>query len=226
MKEWLEEKRIYFDLFPSVLISLAALFISISSYNISRQQLQINDIQLNPHFHVETQYILDPKDGKYNEIVMSVYNSGAPINNADFSVSSFIVIDYEKNLVRKKLVVPITGYYTVMFNNQRPLGEFVSFKGHLNNKNFYKLNNEFLVEKVREKYGFVNLEVENIITINYSDRKGEKKEAYFYNNTLVDKENIKDKLNLYETVPFLEIQELTAEQLMKKIPKYSEYDID
>ena len=210
----------YIELLSSVLIGVAAVMVAYASYTVSEQQLLLAEISLEPHFHVETTYIFDPKMERYVESELYVFNSGAPINNSDFSVKSFLVVEHESNAGRRETHIPIIGYYPAQFNHQAPLGKLVTFKGHLNNENFNRLYREFLDEETKKKYGFVDINLEHITTVDYRNRKGVAGKAYFFNRELVAKDMVINRLNQHEGMFSLEIEGLTAEQLMNKIPEY------
>ena len=194
--------------------------VAYASYLVSKQQLLLADISLQPHFHVETAYIFDQKKEQYVESELYVFNSGAPINNAIFSVKSFLVVEHESNGGRRKTRIPIIGYYSVQFNHQVPVGKLVTFKGYLNNENFVRLYMDFLDDETKKKYGFVDITLEHITIVEYRDRKGVADKVYFMDRELVDRDMVIQRLKQREEMLPLEIEGLTAEQLMNKISEH------
>jgi hypothetical protein len=54
MRKWLEQNRIFFDVLVPVLLGLAALFVSLASYQVSKTQLALQIDQQNPHFYMRS----------------------------------------------------------------------------------------------------------------------------------------------------------------------------
>ncbi|MBV2123412.1 MAG: hypothetical protein KUF74_18365 [Candidatus Thiodiazotropha sp. (ex Ctena orbiculata)] len=220
MKKWLENNKIYMDVVSSILIGAAAVMVAYASYTVSEQQLLLAEVSLQPHFHVETSYTYDQKKEKYSESDLYVFNSGAPINNAEFSVKSFLVIDHEFKGERVVTHLPIIGYYPAQFTHQTPSGKLVTFKGHLNNENFFRLYREFLDEKNKKKFGFVDINLEHIVIVSYQDRKGMPGKAHFIDSELVSIDAVSEKLEKHRAMLPTEIEGLSADRLMVKVSDY------
>jgi len=220
MKKFLKKNKIYIDAFSSILIGVAAVMVAYASYTVSGQQLLLAEVSLQPHFHVETSYTYDHQKEKYTEIDLSLFNSGAPINNAEFSIKSFLVVDHNINGENEVTEFPITGYYSTQSGYQIPSGKLVTFKGHLNNEKFFRLYWEFLDENKGNKYGFVDLNLKHIVVVSYRDRKGILGKAYFIDRELVSFDAVADKLEKHEKTFPVKLTELTADRLMTKVSDY------
>ncbi len=220
VKKWLIGNKAYIDMFSSALIGIAAIMVSYASYTVSKEQLLLSDILIQPNFSIETLYILDPKEDKYIENELYIFNNGAVANNLNFTIKSFLVVEYIANKKVKIIHLPITGYYFAQVNHQKSNGRLVTFKGSRNNENFYRIYREFLKEKTQEKLGFPSIKLEHITIINYLDRKNTTKQVYFVGNNLSKLTAVSQRLKEHRKYPSVDIHNLTATQLMKEVDKY------
>ncbi len=220
MKKWLEDNKIYVEMVSSIIIGIAAVMVAYASYTVSEQQLLLAEVSLQPHFHVETSYTYDQKKEEYSESDLYVFNSGAPINNAEFSVKSFLVVDHEFKGERIVTHLPIVGYYPAQFIHQTPSGKLVTFKGHLNNENFFRLYREFLDENSKNKFGFVDINLEHIVIVSYRDKRGMPGKVHFVDRELVGANAVTEKLEKHREMFPIEIEGLSADRLMAKVSDY------
>src|SRR6185503_11201231 len=113
MKRFLEQNKIYFEIFASLLFGSAALFVSLASYHISNQQLALNSQAQQPHFSVQTTYVHNDGTGKDDDTQLYVSSSSGFAYNLHCQVYSFLDIGLFSGGKRKDSLVPLIGYYPV-----------------------------------------------------------------------------------------------------------------
>jgi len=219
MKKCLKDNKIYFEIIAPILFGLAALFISIASCNISKQQLLISEIELQPHFYLEEDYIFNPKKEIYDETEMIIYNGGSPASNISISLVSYIKVGYEKNKQFKKSLVPITGYYSSQFSTYSPKGKVATLKDYLNNEKFFEICNQFF-GPAKEKYGLVDINLIHVTKINYQDRNNKNGNKYFIGTEIVPADKGKPLVDSYYKSSPIQLSELNADILMEQAYKF------
>ncbi|KAB7710346.1 hypothetical protein GBN32_10800 [Plesiomonas shigelloides] len=143
MKTWLEKNRVYFETIAPVLISIAALFVSVSSFILTNQQLNLAKVEHQPNFYLKESYLFDSEKGFANETELRIINSGAEVSNFNKKVISFLELEFYADKGRHISHIPVYGYYDTTFKETEPKGEIALIKGHMNNSIFndlYKKN--------------------------------------------------------------------------------------
>lgn len=213
MKDFLKENKIYFELASSIMFGIAALLISLASYNISREQLNASKLNNNPHFYIETELQKDEKTKMYTDKILKVYNAGAPVYNLNISHYEFIEVRYfgEKQEI---IYVPVNGYYSGQFLTHSPTGLLSTFRGYKNNSIMGKLDHSSL-EYTKKSDDYFELQFKNIISISYTGRDEEQNTVYFFNRNHVSKDFVEGMINANKNIQLIDIESATVESLIK-----------
>lgn len=213
MKDFLEKNKIYFELTSSIMFGLAALFISLASYNISKEQLNTSKLNNNPHFYIETELHKDEKTKMYTDRIQKIYNAGAPVYNLNINKYEFIEVKYFGEQ-QKTIFVPVNGYYPSQFPTHSPTGLLSTFMGYNNNSIMGELYNLSL-EYTKKSDDYFELHFKNIVSISYMGRDEEQNTVYFLDRSRVSKDIVEGMINIHENFPLIDFESATVESLIK-----------
>lgn len=225
IKKWLSDNKIYFELTSSILFGAAAVLVAYASYTVSKQQLLLSEATVKPHFYVETALSYNSEIKRYDEIELSIFNAGGPVSNLGIDLKSFLSINFpvERGTVggkRSTIILPLTGYYVGQAIHQTPVGKLVTYIGHQNNENYMQLKKIIHTKKNHEKYGYVNINLQHIIQIDYLDRSEKSDTVFFLNKTIVSEERVKKLLNTAKSEMAIDIEKTDIDTLMKKVTNF------
>ncbi|HHL2455874.1 TPA: hypothetical protein ACQ30S_000087 [Yersinia enterocolitica] len=202
--------------FSKVITPIATLFFSIAALitanNISKEQLRISKLQMNPKFSIESELSKDEGSDKFNNEILYIKNNGYPITNYSFSHEDFIEISKRTQGITKTVLIP-TNYYINAINYGNDTGVLNKLWNNNNNSYFIKIyhevseyNNDSFYYEVKLvshfKLSFLNADGDNE-EVYYIDKNKVTKEIYDRKHKMkaktlampIDKINIKDILN-------------------------------
>ncbi len=214
IRAWLERNKVFFEIFSSSLLGVAAIYVAYVSYLVSESQLRISKIGTQPHFYIETTLYQDSKSLSYDDVEMRLFNEGAAVNNINVDVKSFIKVNLFQEGVNP-IYVPVTGYYFAQFPNHSPIGLITTFKGHKNNHHASKLYSAILNPEVMKGHPYFEITFVHITTINYLSPLGDKHDVVFLNREQVDKVAVKKIIEKYNQFYPLDIENLTVDTLLE-----------
>lgn len=114
MRHWIEKNRAYFELLTPVILSIAALLVSIASYRISKSQLDIQAEQLSPHFYIS--YASDP-DKKLTPNI-EIKNDGETFESLQIIPMPFIS-GFNVNSGSRLFNAPVFTHQTIVRSGQK-----------------------------------------------------------------------------------------------------------
>lgn len=216
MRAWLERNKVFFEIFSSSLLGVAAIAVGWASYLVSQSQLRVSEIATEPHFYIETMLYRDAQSKSYNESEMRLFNTGAPVHNIVADVKSFIKVNLLAEGV-DPIYVPVIGYYFAQFPNHKPKGLVATFKGSKNNYyasrlNFATLNPDVMKDRPYFDHTFVH-----VTTVNYLSPFGDRRKLAFLDREQVDPSMVKPILEKYEKFHPLEIEKLTVNSVLEAV---------
>lgn len=216
IRVWLEKNKIFFEIFSSVLLGLAAIFVAYASYQVSEAQLEVSRVATEPHFYLEETLFLDAETQMYNEEELRLYNAGAPAYNIYAFVRTFIVVDLFKKDV-SPVFVPVIGYFSAKFLSQSPEGLIATFKGHLNNHYSARLHFATLNQDVMKGRPYFEHHFVNVTVVSYRNSLGEDRKIAFRDRSQVDPDDIAPLLKLYWERRILKLKEITVDSLLEAV---------
>lgn len=217
MKTWLEKNRVYFETIAPVLISIAALFVSVSSFILTNQQLNLAKVEHQPNFYLKESYLFDSEKGFANETELRIINSGAEVSNFNKKVISFLELEFYADKGRHISHIPVYGYYDTTFKETEPKGEIALIKGHMNNSIFNDLYKKTSTQEFRKKYGNVFIRMKHAVHISYINKLGENREEYFVNNLHATKEQFNNLLNIHNQPNIIDFKKITPQQIGENV---------
>ncbi len=216
IRAWLERNKVFFEIFSSSLLGVAAIAVALASYLVSESQLRVSEIATEPHFYIETTLYRDAESKTYNESELRLFNAGAPVHNISADVKSFIRV----NLFREgvgPIYVPIVGYYFAQFPNQSPKGLIATFRGHKNNYHASQLHFAALRPEVMNGRPYFEHTFVHVTTVNYLSPFGDRQQLAFLGRDQVDVSVVEPLLEKYEKFRPLEIENLTVDAVLRAV---------
>jgi len=217
MRNWLENNRIYFETFTPLLVSLAAIAVSLASYSLADRQLKLSTIDTQPNFYLKELYLYDPKIKQAYESELKIYNSGADISNFKKKINSFVEIEHYNETGKVVDYISIIGYYGVTFNSSDPVGELSLTKGENNNLKYSDVYFDFQNLNVSQKYGFVFLNLKHATKITYTNKLGENGVSYFIDNLPVTNEKYIEIMSNWKANNMIYIADFSVEHIKEKL---------
>ncbi len=216
IRAWLKRNKVFFEIFSSSLLGVAAIAVAWASYLVSESQLRVSEIATEPHFYIETTLYRDTESNSYNESELRLFNAGAPVHNISANVKSFIKVNLFKEGVWP-IYVPVVGYYFAQFPNHSPKGLIATFKGHKNNYyasqlHFSALRPEVMKGRPHFEHTFVH-----VTTVNYQSPFGDRRKLAFLGRDQVDLLVVEPILEKYEKFRPIEIEKLTVDALLQAV---------
>ncbi|MBE8715889.1 hypothetical protein [Cellvibrio polysaccharolyticus] len=212
MKKFLEKNKIYFDIVSSVMFGAAALFISLASYNLSKEQLEISKVSTRPHFYIDKVLYKNPETKEYNDSEMNIYNAGAPAYNIDIVHYEFIEVQYYGKDPMTKLLL-VSGYYLGQINNYTPNGLISTLKGPGNNGVMAALDFRSLdIAKSRDEY--FELKLKLLVAITYSGNNGESTTEYYLDQKQVSRSSVESMITASKEQFPIYLRETTVESIL------------
>ncbi len=217
MKDWLERNKIYFETLAPVLISIAALFVSVSSYLLTEKQLQIASLDAEPNIYLKEVYLYDPTLKRAYEQELRIFNSGESISNFDASLHTIVEVEFYTPQGKQTAYVPLYGYYHGWYSTDEPTGELTLVKGHLNNERFFDVIWSLKDPKFIEEHGTVFLRLRHSVEVTYSNKLGEKGQKYFIDHSPVSKNHYLDFNRNFVPIKAKDLSDLNLEYLSQVI---------
>lgn len=210
---WLEQNKVFFEIFSSVLLGIAGIFVAYASYHVSEAQLEVSRIATEPHFYVEKLLFRNPETQKFDEEELYLHNAGAPAHNISVKLRSFIKVDLF-DASSKPIIVPVLGYFPSQFPTNAPTGLIATFRGHLNNQLAAELHFSILDPEKRKGRPFFDHTLFSVVEVAYQNALGEDLKVYFRDASQISPEAAQHLLSLYEDKMPLELSTITVDSLM------------
>ncbi|WP_196389805.1 hypothetical protein [Vibrio cidicii] len=217
MKNWLERNKIYFETIAPVLLSVSAVFVSISSYLLTQKQVELSSLEAQPHFYLKEAYLYDEALKRAYETELRIYNSGADISNFKKNLNSIIEVEFYTPAGKLTGYVPLYGYYNGTYSSSDPSGELALIKGHLNNNKYHEVYFAVQSSEFRDKYGTIFLSLKHGVDISYTNKLGEQQNAYFIDNKPVPQSEYEAFMSNFSHNKAIDLSELTAETIAKTV---------
>ncbi|MCR9966069.1 hypothetical protein [Vibrio antiquarius] len=221
MKSWLEENKIYFETLAPVLLGVAAVLVSISSYMLTEKQLRVASLEAEPHFYLKEVYLYDEKLKKAYEQELRIFNSGAGISKFDASLSTMVEVEFYNKQGKQIEYIPLYGYYNGWYPSSEPKGELTLIKGHLNNEKFFDVIWALNDPEFTKKNGIVFLRLRHAVEIEYENMLGESGKKYFVDHSSVTKEQYASFMSNLEPLKAINLSDLNIEYLSKVITEHN-----
>jgi len=214
MKRFLEQNKIYFEIFASLLFGSAALFVSLASYHISNQQLALNSQAQQPHFSVQTTYVHNDGTGKDDDTQLYVSSSSGFAYNLHCQVYSFLDIGLFSGGKRKDSLVPLIGYYPVSQHTGSSVGTLFVFRGNANNAHLLGLVDSLKKEQLPPGETLAEAKLLNLVVIDYLDVTNIGHKAYFLDGEATQEDKATDYLKAYGAMLPLDIGKISAKEVL------------
>ncbi|HHC6465846.1 TPA: hypothetical protein ACN36C_004600 [Vibrio parahaemolyticus] len=220
MKTWLENNKVYFETVAPVFISIAALLVSVSSFMLTNQQLDLAKVEHQPNIYLKESYLYDEKLQSAYETELRVINTGAEISNFSQKVRSLLELEFYTDTGKYATYLPIYGYYDTSFRSSEPTGELVLVKGYMNNTLFHNLYVQTLSSDFNDKYGTVFVKLIHGTQVSYVSKLGENRNEYFVGKTHATKEQFDSLFANYDSFRPVELNKVTSQQLGEKVLEF------
>lgn len=216
LRLWLEQNKVFFEIFSSVLLGIAGIFVAYASYHVSESQLEVSRVATEPHFYVDKLLFRNPETEKFDEEELYLHNVGAPAHNISAKLRSFITVDLF-DASYKPVVVPVLGYFPGQFPTNAPTGLIATFRGHLNNQLAAELHFSILDPEKMKGRPFFDHTLFSIVEVSYQNALGQDRKVYFRNTSQISPEAAQHLLNLHEEKQPLELSTITVDSLMAAV---------
>ncbi|MFA0570904.1 hypothetical protein [Vibrio gallaecicus] len=217
MKNWLKRNKIYFETIAPVLLSVSAVFVSISSYLLTQKQVELSSLEAQPHFYLKEEYLYDETLKRAYETELRIYNSGADIRNFKKNINSIIEVEFYTLTGKLTGYVPLYGYYYGTYRSSEPSGELALIKGHFNNDKYHEVYFAVQSSEFRDKHGTTFLSLKHSVDISYTNKLGEQQKAYFLDNKPVPQAEYEAFMSNFSHNNAIDLSELTAETIAKTV---------
>ncbi|MBA0175198.1 hypothetical protein [Pectobacterium carotovorum] len=154
---------------------------------ISLEQNRIAKMEYQPVFILSKEQLYRKDYTPTQSERFDIYNEGFPINNYSYDFHSIIQINYTSNYKLYKSKIEID-YFSVHSKKSGGKGRMSGGIGEDNILLFSKLKSE-IIEKIK-KQGIesVNIELNHLVKISYSDMEFNEKDVYFSGSERITKE--------------------------------------
>lgn len=204
VKDWLENNKIFFEIFSFVFIGVMGIVISVFGVklnkiivDINQRQLEIAENDRKPHFSMDCSYMSVDKtkigvDGKIPKCNYNIINKGGDITEVFIEPESYIYFYMPTNIERE--------YYIFKFRSNdfwtdggRGIGTIEKNKEYIFTEYIFKeekMEWEEIVKNVLKYFPSIRYIHKNIAKICYTDYIGENQEEFFsFNGIDIKKES-------------------------------------
>ena len=225
-RNWLEKNKIFFEVF---FFSLVPIIIGLVSYQNSKEQLRLSQVDHSPIYRINEYIDYDSLTGRRLNHYITLNNDGFHAYNCTFKPMAFLNITFTKmnyTIPREEyhLLIPLKAYFGVGVptnNSKGYLGHYVS----INNAKFIdKLSNDLGMHSHVVGNYFISWPLAIITHVDYIDYAGNKIVEYYYENQQyshykVDYNEVKPYIKVYEDFD-KNFQEITAEYILATVKEY------
>ncbi|MGU5759639.1 hypothetical protein [Aeromonas hydrophila] len=193
-----------------VIVSAAAIFISYQSYIISKNQLAVSNVSVEPHFYIDSIPVLNPTNNELIEEKLIIYNIGAPAANIKTTIRTF----YELNSTKPstKIWIPLDGYYLASVPTKNPRGIIATHIGDKNSTKDYELTVNYSGEDIQDD---ITISLKQVAYISYITFDDEEKNVCFLNMRKTNCDNVAPyKELMYKDR--VDINKVTYKELIEK----------
>lgn len=173
IKAFLEENKIYFEIFSFLFLGTMGLIVSITQWKTAERELLLHNSELLPLFRVDYRQIRTESDSTYGEI-MTLSNEGKQIKNFDceiFSFYEFKVSTVDKGYKENKYYLSITPFYSIYYETNNLNNIMEEGLAHESYLDFFRLYNDCMFLSKSGNFIFINRL--HYFKINYIDIKNE-----------------------------------------------------
>jgi hypothetical protein len=193
---WLKRYREAFDFIGKVIVGVAALWVSFAAYLVSRQQLYLSELGIEPIFSIEFYIERDKADGALNSTNIEIRNVGAPVYNYQVRLESWIVeIPLWPTDRTVEPPVPLFGFFKTDDESSRANGLIYRATGDQNLKKIRSLSTMSSIFDSVKFNQFLPVQVQHTIKITYTNRVGVIRHEYFIDRLKVEEIIYNELLN-------------------------------
>ncbi len=204
------------NVLSAILIGIASLFVSVASYQVSKQQTEVSKIEHTPFLYISNSYLWDEKGTEILQETLNVHNIGAPVANVSIDIQELLSIEHKNSTGEYvKSILPLVGYYFVNQNTSSPKDLLGKSWGHENYKRVSDLHTDVRKNKYYQKRGVVSLKVIAVVKVEYLNRLREKQVEYFINDDTVGVNEYEEYRKHRESLKRIDIDEITADSLFE-----------
>lgn len=201
-----EVKDFFREWLPAI-VSISALVVAFFSYQISKNQLKISTVSVEPHFYIAEVPLYDEIKKFWYERELKIFNIGHPVANIETNIQSFYKVDDSGDIGEKW--IPISGYYYANFPTGEPSRIITTYKGQNNATHDHEARFNYNRENGNS---FLNIELIHFTEISYKKFDGKDSMLCFLNEKVTScNDNI--LLNSKDSEP-LKLQGLTYENIV------------
>ena len=225
-RTFLENNKIFFEIFSNVILGIMGIIISISAIRLTKYQNILTERELLPVMEIR-EYLEENEENLYLEENIQISNVGGALYGFQTDMACVLNINYiteglEKGTIKKEL----DGYYYYSRNTQAATGILEIIGGYNNNYNFSNLQLEIMEGKYKE-YGisFLEIKIESYLKIEYYDVLDNKHTEYYKLADSTEKIEEQEGNDIFQEYRnSLDIFKLGADHL-EKILEYVKEDI-
>jgi len=181
-KLFLENNKIYFNVFSNVFLGIAAIIVSIITVVETKKQTDIQNIMLLPQFTLSA---VNEKSGnyedKYDNENVYIINNGGFFRDFDLKIVTVLNIYKQEKTPpfnKKEKQVIIRGYYVGNAHNSQSIISPVTVRGYENNLKFANMTSEYR-EKLGELGYYGDIYLNRFARITYTDLANKKHIEYY-----------------------------------------------
>lgn len=180
IRTFLENNKIFFEIFSSVILGIMGVIISISAIKVTQYQNTLAERELLPIMEIK-EYLEKDEENSYLESIIQISNVGGALYGFQSDTICILNINYltedlKKGTIKKEL----DGYYYYGRSTQASTGILKTIGGYNNYYNLSDLELEIMGQKYKE-YGIYSLEIEieTYLRIEYYDVLDKKHTEYY-----------------------------------------------
>ncbi|MEQ9905662.1 hypothetical protein [Pectobacterium aroidearum] len=166
------------------ILAIATLILTMS---ISQEQNRIAKMEYQPVFILSKEQLYRKDYTPTQSERFDIYNEGFPINNYSYDFNSIIQINYTSNYKLYKSKIKID-YFSVKSKKSGGKGRMSGGIGEDNILLFSKLKKEIMHKIKDQGIKSVNIELNHLVKISYSDMEFNEKDVYFSGSERITKE--------------------------------------
>jgi hypothetical protein len=110
VRNWLHSNKIYFEIGSSLVFGVASIFVAVAANDVSKRQLEISKIQLEPLIYIGEKYSAG-EGGSAANTILEVNNTGAPVYGFSVDAKTF----YAVVNASEEIWIPVEGVLLCIF---------------------------------------------------------------------------------------------------------------
>jgi hypothetical protein len=220
----------------SIIFGAMAIVISVKSCQIAEVQMRLTELEYQPYIKVDSELLRDQTTGFYSKQIVTITNEGRHVSHVSISYASFFILELTPHAGQnaQTVIFPVVGYFDNSRHTNYSIGRLYTIDSEKdNNAKLYYLMSEARRLKFDEIYQFINLDLVNFVTVNYTNSLGEKRTQYFEVKTPdggieISKEELEEyKTKARSTISgLIDFDKVTIEDIASWIRDVSESNVE